>query len=511
MTTRGVRLVCFAILLLLLPALPAFASDAPGVRIVRLSLALGDVQIDRNSGDGWEQAINNMPVIGGARIYAAEQAKAELQFEDGSSLRLVGPGQVSMIELSSVADGSPVNVIQIDSGVVYINARLSGSAGFRLLTPTSESFAITQPSHLRLRVDEQVASLSVFEGEAEFLNGAGSPRIHAGETYNYILGQPDSTVRLENVPQQAEDSWDRQRGNYNDQYDSAGAQNSGSDDANAPGAADLGAYGSYEDLPGYGVAWQPNGADADWDPFAYGVWSDYPGLGWTFVSGYPWGWAPFYYGNWFYVRGRGWWWHPRPWHGTGTGWHPRPLWTSTPGKAWNAPHPPASAAHGTVAVAGSHLRVGPIGETHATMAGHEFAGESQTGSSTTHALARSRVSSNSARETASSSRANAPIVGQKGSYALAAGAANQRNGYEIHRPPAAVNSRSQQSSSGVAPRSYAYSGSPAPRDYSVPPATFQHAPSSVSSSSMSHASSGSMSGGFHGGGGASHGGGGGHR
>jgi hypothetical protein len=514
MNTRGVCLLCFAILLVLLPALPVSAAASPGVRIVRLSLALGDVQIDRNSGDGWEQAINNMPVIGGARIYAADAAKAELEFEDGSSLRLVGPGQISLIELSSAPDGSLATVIQIDSGVAYINARLHDHSGFRILAPSGESFAITQPSHLRFKVDEQVASLSVFEGEAKALNGAGNPMIHAGQTYNYILGQPESSVRQENVPPQAEDSWNRQRDSYNDQYASAGAGNSGSDDPNAPGIADLGAYGSYEDLPGYGVAWQPNGADADWDPFAYGVWSDYPGWGWTFVSGYPWGWEPFYYGNWFHVGGRGWWWRPGPRHGHGgTGWHPRPTWAGTPGKAWNAPHPPAAAAHGTVAVAGSHLRVGSIGETHATMAEHGFASEGRTGgNSTTRAVERPGTISNPGRGPVASNRASSPIVGRKGSYSLASGAPTHRNGYEIHRPPAGLNSRPEGSYSGIAPRSYRYSGSPAPSHYNAPSTPVERVQSAPSASSISHVSSGSTGGGFHGGGGGgSHGGGGGHR
>lgn len=215
------------------------------------------------------------------------------------------------------------------------------------------------------------------------------------------------------------------------------------------------------------------------------------------------------------MSGRGWWWHPRPWHGGGGGWHPRPLWTSAPGKAWNAPHPPASATHGTVAVAGSHLRVGPIGETHATVAGRELAVGNHASNAAARNLGRSSATSNlagnPARETASSSRTNSPIVGRKGSYALAANAASQRNGYEVHRPPAAIDSRPEERASGVAPRSYAYGSSPAPRNYSVPPVTFQHAPSSASPSSMSHVSMGSTSGGFHGGGGGSHGGGGGHR
>jgi uncharacterized membrane protein YgcG len=519
MTTRVVRLLGFVLLLCALSCLPAFAAASPGVRVVRLSLALGDVQIDRNSGDGWEQAINNMPVIGGARIYAAEEARAELEFEDGSSLRLVGPGQISLIELSSAPDGAPSTVIQVASGVAYINARVQPGTGFRILAPTGESFAITAPSHLRFKVDEQVASLSVFQGEAKALSGVGTPVVHAGQSYNYILGQPESSVRADTVQPQSGDSWDRQRDSYNDQYEAAGAANSGSDDPNAPGVADLGAYGSYQDLPGYGVAWQPSGVDDNWDPFANGAWCDYPDLGWTFVSGYPWGWAPYYYGDWFYVGGRGWWWRPGRWGGRGHtgGFHARPHWTGSPSKAWNAPHPPAHATHGTVAVAGSHLSVGPIGQTHAPTVAHGFtttglAGPGRATSAITHAGERFGPSSAISRESVASNRATSPIVGQKGSYALASGASNHRNGYEVHRPPAGFTPHSQEVHSGVTPRSYAYNPGSAPIHLSAP---VEHAPSVSSGggfssgSGFSHGRSGGSTGSAFGGGG--HSGGGGHR
>jgi FecR protein len=375
MTTHGVRILCFSVVLLALSALPALAALAavsPEVRIVRLSLAQGDVQMDRNSGDGWEQAINNMPLSGGARIYAAENSKAELEFEDGSSIRLVGPAQISLIQLSFSPDGSPVNEIEIGSGLVYVNARLNNHAAFRIKDASGESFAITQPSHLRFKVEEQVASLSVMDGEVEALSDASNPRIHGGESYNYILGQSGSAARVARVPKEGEDGWNQQRDRYNDQYASAGAQYSGSDNPNAYGSADLGYYGSYDTVPGYGEVWQPAGVGPDWDPFGYGAWSYYPSWGWTFVSGYPWGWTPFFFGDWFFIGGRGWCWRPGSWRGPRGGprglggWHPRPLTAGGPAHGWSAPHPPAGSAHGTVAIAGSNLRVGPIAATHAT-------------------------------------------------------------------------------------------------------------------------------------------------
>jgi hypothetical protein len=521
MTTRGVRFFCLTVVLLALSALPAFASASPNVRVVRLSLAQGDVQIDRNSGDGWEQAINNMPLTGGTRLYAAENSKAELEFEDGSSIRLLGPAQIALIQLSFSANGSPLNQVEIDSGLVYVNALLNDHAGFRVQDAAGESFAITQPSHLRFKVDEQVASLAVMDGEVASIGGdGGNVEIRGGETYNYILGQPGSAVRQAKVPPQSEDAWDQQREQYNDQYAAAGAQYSGSDNPDAYGVSDLGNYGSYDDIPGYGESWQPSGVGPDWNPYDDGAWSYYPDWGWTFVSGYPWGWCPFYYGSWFYVGGRGWWWHSGPWHGPGGphgpgGFHPQPLLASAP-HGFSAPRPPTGSAHHTVAVAGSNLRVGPIGLTHATMSNAAMShatmpNGSQPGASATHAAGRPGATSNLVHGSPASNPANSLIGGQRGTYYVNRSSPD----YEAHRPPAgsAAISRSSYSGPGEAPRAYSYGDSPAPRTYA--PHTYAPPPSFAP-----HVSSGGLSGGgavhaggssFSGGGGGFHGGGGGHR
>jgi hypothetical protein len=542
MVTTRVRQIWFIVVLFVISALPACAAS---VRIVRLSLVQGDVQIDRNAGDGWEQAIPNMPVIGGARIYAAENSKAELEFEDGSSVRLAGPAQITIAELSTSPKGSSVNVIQVDSGAVYVNARMRHQDDFRLTVSSGESFAIAQPSELRFTVDQQVASLSVMKGEALIQSGEvpsadqsgvqtatrsenGSLRIRAGQTYNYVLGQPASAARQDVVPAQPEDSWDQQRDSYNDQNAAAGAQYSGSD-PNAPGVADLGAYGNYSDLPGYGVAWQPDDVGPDWNPYDNGAWSYYPDWGWTFVSGYPWGWTPFFYGDWCYVNGRGWWWRPggggRGRLPGGGGWHPQPRWAGHPGSNWNAPHAPAaSVAHTTVAVPGSHLSVGPIAATHAangtaSSAGRSIAsGNAFVSGNRSASIPAERTSGPTGRVAPASNlvhgSSGSPIVGRPGSYSLARGATTSHNGYEVHRPP-----------SGYVPRvgsdytaGRGYSSGYVPHTYSAPSASASaphastSAPSGGGGGSAPHGGAfsggGGGGGGFHGGGG---GGGGGHR
>jgi hypothetical protein len=529
MIPRGVRRLC---LVILAAALPAFAAG-PGVRIARLSVAQGDVQIDRNSGDGWEQAVNNMPVIGGVRLFAGDNSRAEIEFDDGSSVRLAGPAQVTISQLSFAADGTPVTHIGIDSGLVYVNARLNHPSDFSVIASTGESFAVTKPSRLRFKAGEQVASLSVIEGEVQVAKDGGSTTLQAGQSYNYILGQPESAVRSASVPPQTEDSWDQQRDTYNDQNAAAGAKYSGSEDANAPGVADLGAYGAYANVPDCGDCWQPNGVGPDWNPYDNGAWSYYDDWGWTFVSGYPWGWAPFYYGNWFYAGGRGWWWRPggpHGWGGTGGGWRPLPHYVNAPAHGFTAPHLPAHLSHGTVAVAGSNLRVGPISQTHAAgnsaANSHSFTGAPASaytgvrdiGPAGTGAHLASNGAANGGSRGGSgkaASKNGAPTIsGEKGTYRLSNPTAGGRNGF-VDRASieSAVRGEGGSRTTGYfASAGHNYPGSArgggsvsgSPR--SGPPAS---AISHASSAPASHAggSSGGHVGG--GGGGGSHGGGGG--
>ena len=92
-----IALVVVAVLLCLSSAL--FAQDSKA-RIVRLSFVDGQVQIDRNAGQGWEKAILNMPIIQGSKLSAEQGSHVEVEFEDGSTARLVGPAQVAFPQLT---------------------------------------------------------------------------------------------------------------------------------------------------------------------------------------------------------------------------------------------------------------------------------------------------------------------------------------------------------------------------------------------------------------------------
>src|SRR5919198_2709093 len=83
----GSTLLALAVLFCCLFAVSAWADSQ--ARIVRLSDVEGNVQIDRATGDGYEKAFLNMPVTEGVSLRTTEDARAEVEFEDGSTIHLV--------------------------------------------------------------------------------------------------------------------------------------------------------------------------------------------------------------------------------------------------------------------------------------------------------------------------------------------------------------------------------------------------------------------------------------
>jgi hypothetical protein len=101
----------------------------------------------------------------------------------------------------------------------------------------------------------------------------------------------------------------------------------------------LSPYGSWVNVDGYGMCWQPSVVvvNRGWRPYCdAGRWI-YTDAGWYWYSDYTWGWAPFHYGRWFSHSRYGWCWYP------GYTWGPSWVsWRYTDGYCGWAPLPPAA-------------------------------------------------------------------------------------------------------------------------------------------------------------------------
>jgi len=122
--------LALAILACSLLAVPAFADSQ--VRIVRLSQVDGAMQIDRNTGQGYERAFLNLPITEGAKLKAGAEGRAEVEFEDGSTLRLTPDTVVEFPQLSLRDSGARVSTVNVVQGTAYVNFTASKNDEFTL-------------------------------------------------------------------------------------------------------------------------------------------------------------------------------------------------------------------------------------------------------------------------------------------------------------------------------------------------------------------------------------------
>ena len=173
MTSRSALVAAAsASLLLFATTIPAQTTDAavssPGVskvRIVRLSEAKGQVQLDRNNGRGFEPGITNLPIVENSKLKTGEGV-AEIEFEDNSSLRVAPDSIVEFPQLERMANGGTASTIHITQGMVYISLLKSNNNQFNV-TFGDQNLAMSSPSHVRLQMIGTEAHLAVLDGNRD--------------------------------------------------------------------------------------------------------------------------------------------------------------------------------------------------------------------------------------------------------------------------------------------------------------------------------------------------------
>src|SRR6202166_1566726 len=138
-------------------ALPALADSQ--ARIVRLSDVQGSVQIDKNTGLGFENAFLNLPITQGAQVTTHDRGRAEIEFEDGSTLRLTPNTTVEFSTLGLSDGGKRASVINLVEGMAYVN--WLGKDDFSL-NFSREKISLDPSAHFRVDTSTDVASLAVF-------------------------------------------------------------------------------------------------------------------------------------------------------------------------------------------------------------------------------------------------------------------------------------------------------------------------------------------------------------
>ncbi|MCU1268857.1 MAG: hypothetical protein JWN74_151 [Acidobacteriaceae bacterium] len=317
-------------------SLPSIADSH--VRIVRLSYIEGGVQISRGAGQTYEKAIVNLPIAEGAKLKTSD-GRAEVEFEDGSTLRIVADSVVEFPQLSLRDSGAKVSVVEVKSGTAYVNFAGTKDDEFSVRFG-DEKIMVSHAAHFRIALEDKDSSVAVFKGLVQLDSPSGAIEVKKNQTVTFDL-ESNQYKLAKNIHEAPWDSWDDQQNEYHARY---AAKSNNNYSPYAYGTSDLAYYGNFSNVPGYGMMWQPYLAGMGWDPFMNGAWAFNSGLGFGWVSAYQWGWTPYHYGSWVFVPGYGWGWQPG---GAWNNWYAQPRVLNAP-KGFTVPRAPATGTNTVV-------------------------------------------------------------------------------------------------------------------------------------------------------------------
>ncbi len=336
--------------------------------VARLSRLAGSATVQTQDGTSPPiDAALNMPLPAGERLSTAGNGEAEVEFADGSVLRMTPRSDVGIERMDAE---SHATALQIGEGLIYLELRASDRSSY---TVSAAELQIAPEGNASFRLHLQ-------DGQVEAAVLAGSISVTRANAYTVVLQAGESLrtdprngrryLLSDSVSSETWDSWNERlaQAAQDEQTARTAVRDSYAGDQ-AYGWADLDANGNWYNVPGEGQVWQPTLADAGFDPYGSGAWVYGPG-GYAWASSYAWGWLPYRCGAWSFYQGFGWGWSPASGclsFGFGGGYgSDGGSRVHHPPTGWHPPQRPVSAGelqargqrHPTLPVTGSTLQAG---------------------------------------------------------------------------------------------------------------------------------------------------------
>ena len=292
---KPLKWMAFFSILLLFPISSYAALD-----IMRVSLLEGEVQIYTEETGEWVPASINMPIKEGDRVWAADRGRVELNFKDGTYLRL---DQKSALEVLNVENDS--YQLHLSTGHLFANYLGKDGTVLQIDTPES-SIRAYEKGKFRVDVfDSGRTEITNFRGTVYAESREGRTEIERGRTL-YITERGDA----EFGPLPPADEWEK----WNRQRDTKLAEwrppSKYLPEELRSYSRDFEDNGRWVYSEEYGQVWTPNVVvSVGWAPYRLGRWV-WIGGDYTWVSYEPWGWVPYHYGRWSLVASIGWCWVP---------------------------------------------------------------------------------------------------------------------------------------------------------------------------------------------------------
>ena len=273
----------------------------PGRGVARISLISGDVTVRRGDSGDWTAAAGNSPVLASDQVATGTGARAEVQFDYATMVRLSGDTEIRLAQVDTKR-----YQVQLGRGTAMLAVLRDADSDIELDTP---NVAIRPGKRALVRVtvtQDGQSEITVREGDAEISTPKGVERVRAGQTMMVRGEQNDPEFQMVRAAEW--DSFDKWNQDRDKRLERSSSYQYVSPDIS--GADELDSSGRWINVPPYGLVWTPYGVAVDWAPYRNGRWSWMDYYGWSWVSYDPWGWAPYHYGRWFNQAGYGWCWYP---------------------------------------------------------------------------------------------------------------------------------------------------------------------------------------------------------
>jgi hypothetical protein len=247
------------------PPQPAEApppSHATYPQIVRLSLVEGDVRIARGNqdekltGNAWEQATAGIPLESGFSLATGPDGRAEIEFEDTSTLYVAPNSALSLADLTT-KDGVPQTRLSLLSGTVTTHFYPTIPGERFLLETATHALDIRygDTSYLRITSFLDAMQFTPMDNHKIAINHTDLQTI-PGHTYSLIGLSTARKSTPSTTEQLAWDNWVSERVKTRD-----ATMQSVMHEANLtspiPGLADLADKGTFTPCAPYGTCWVP--------------------------------------------------------------------------------------------------------------------------------------------------------------------------------------------------------------------------------------------------------------
>ncbi len=204
---RNQKSVSLAILLLvtLSFASSGLANTHSQARAVRLSFVEGTVIARTPGSPKWARAALNMPIEQGVSIATAKHSIVEVQFENGSTLRLGELSRVDFMQMGIGSDGGYINHLRLAVGITTVNIVRQRHDEY-VLVASGASLVPHGKSEFRADLSRGHLRVEVFKGRVQAADSSQSQLLRS----NQVLAC-DYSVRADfqvtgNIQM---DDWDR--------------------------------------------------------------------------------------------------------------------------------------------------------------------------------------------------------------------------------------------------------------------------------------------------------------